>query len=706
MISHWPKTATAAIPFLGSPELLSLDRSRQIHDSIPKIAALGWEAIGPKEPRGRIRLSHLNQRLSRRLGLEALLGSVAFGEASDREALKSQLEAASTRLGPPKPQDTFADARLMARYALNVIDPTNWQPGEMGPTYVPPPDEARHIAALQAERAPRTRDFEIDVAIQKALEDSERSSAELAEHAVAYAKRLETAAHTPEDVLHSRTNAIVSAAMIVARDGADQLLDVEEDWVRQVFSRIFERHDQYIGTGTRDGIRFNPVAIATLGLVHLWRRYGRVADRDALLNLAGRDIAEAAPGFGSGLQTIWKIDRRLVGALLRCAFTAQIRPTGDWDDPEEKKEVDRARHRERVASSIAAERAWLQGDAKEPAWPRFPDPVVYRDLGPRIGAESEVGTSQTAGVSEDQEVRSQSAALWVRQLTRGLSPPEWDWLNGFVDTYADWTANANGAGDEPLAEVDYRQDGWNTTFNRLLVNSFVGRNVDDIAAGVARAIDVPEDAFFKVATVIIPEIDRLYFERLGLDLDTALRMRSLVVNRMVQSNGWRWESNRSELSVGMKIGPAIGVLFFCEYSSFVGARCYLLDKGIDQLAPFLPQLTRLIEDGPVPVTALLTMALLEVGPKPEHAEFFLSSALTWLRRQPTNTILWVDSGLGAQLVKWMQTVTESEASLRSATHPLRPRMEEVLARLVQVGVPEAHRLEREIEAAHLRNQSS
>jgi hypothetical protein len=32
LISHWPKTMATAIPFLGSPELLTLDRTRQTHD--------------------------------------------------------------------------------------------------------------------------------------------------------------------------------------------------------------------------------------------------------------------------------------------------------------------------------------------------------------------------------------------------------------------------------------------------------------------------------------------------------------------------------------------------------------------------------------------------------------------------------------------------------------------------------------------------
>jgi len=72
----------------------------------------------------------------------------------------------------------------------------------------------------------------------------------------------------------------------------------------------------------------------------------------------------------------------------------------------------------------------------------------------------------------------------------------------------------------------------------------------------------------------------------------------------------------------------------------------------------------------------------------------LSSALTWLRRQPGNGPLWVDSGLGARLARWLESVTASDTALRAATHPLRAQMDDLLARLVQVGVAEAHRVER------------
>lgn len=194
----------------------------------------------------------------------------------------------------------------------------------------------------------------------------------------------------------------------------------------------------------------------------------------------------------------------------------------------------------------------------------------------------------------------------------------------------------------------------------------------------------------------MPAIDRAYFDGLGLDLDQALRLRALVADRLVRCAGWERESNQSGLSIGRRIAPAIAVLFFNFYNPITGvSSCYLrpTSDGIDRVDPFLPKLTQLMDDGPVPFCGLLTMNLVEVSPRPAHLTFVLSSALTWLRRQPTNTLLWVDTGLGARVTKWLRSMFEADAALRNPSHPLRAQMDDVLARLVQVGVAEAHSVE-------------
>jgi hypothetical protein len=691
LISHWPKTIALAVPFVGSPELLSLDRSRQIHDMLP---GMDWGAIGSKEPKGQIRLADLKKRPSRRLALESLLGSFAFDKSADRNGLHALLTGAAERLGSPEPDDTFADPRFMVHYALNLIDPANWHQFENRPAYVSPPEERRHLEALQNARAAQTADFEIDAAIQNALEDSSRSSPELAERAVAYAKRLLEASSTPEDILRSRTNAIVSAAMILARDGTDLLLDTHEEWARGVFAKALAATEETRSLRS-DSIRFNPVATATLGLIRVWRRRGRDADRELLLALAGRDSPDAAQGFGADLPGIRETDPRLVPALLRCALVAQTQPTHEWGDPEDVKGARQAQHRQRVTGAIEAEVAWLADGGPEPAWPTLPPRTVSIRRRLRVGGhEHDVEDDEVTSPSE--QLRSQSGALWVRQLTRDFTESDLDWMVDFVDAYGDWTAAANGAGLESGAEIENRTSEWNSVYFSLLARTFARMTPEHAISHVARAAAIPDESFFDIASELVSAIDGAYFNGWRLEIGTALRLRSLLTDRLVQSDGWRHETQKAELSVEMRIGPAIAGLFFNQYSSFMGASCYLTPKGIDQVEPFFPELVRLIEEGPVPFTGMLTMNLLEVSPRKAHLQFLLTSALTWHRRQPKNTRLWVEFGLGARLAKWLEEVVGVDVELRSASHPLRPEIDDLLARLVQSGVAEAHRVEKQL----------
>lgn len=691
LISHWPKTMAAAIPFLGSPELLSLDRSRQIHFGADMTLG-GWGVIGSKEPAGPIQLADLQRRPSRRQVLESLLPSFAFGEPADRNTLHALLSAASGRLGPPELDDTFAVPRLMACYAINLIDPANWPSDSEGHrSYVSPPEEAQHLRALQEKYAALEQDFGIDVAIENALEDDAKSSPELAERAVSYVQRLSTANATPDGV-RSRTNAVVSAAMLLARDGADATLDQHEDWVRDVFAQAFASKEDITVTQMRDGIRFNPVATAALGLIHLWRRRGRQDDRDALLELAGRDDPHAAQGFGAGVAAIRELDPRLLPALLRCALVAQVHPTYEWDTPEGVKKARKAQHRECVSLAIRAEVAWLNGDGPEQAWPPFPLRMISVRRPLRIGGDDAVAPPARE-TRQSEQLYSQSASLWLRQLTRGSDAVSSPWIVSFVDAYADWTAAANGAGLEQNAEIESRIDEWNSVFLSLLASAFPRMTPEEAAAHVERASAVPDKSFFGIASELVPAIDRVYFEGLGLDLSTALRLRTLLADRLVDTAGWRRERDRSEMSVETRIGPAIAALFFNYHNPFSVTSCYLGTKGIDQVDPFLPGLARLIGDGPVPFSGLLAMNLLEVSPRPAHLQFLLSSALGWLQRQPANPQLWVDGRLGERVAKWLEEILRIDGGLRLASHSSRPQIDDVLARLVQLGVAQAHRIE-------------
>ena len=279
----------------------------------------------------------------------------------------------------------------------------------------------------------------------------------------------------------------------------------------------------------------------------------------------------------------------------------------------------------------------------------------------------------------------QIAAVWVRQLTRDGEPADRSWIASFVEAYASWTAEANGAGLDRLAEIDGRSDAWNDAYFPLAAEVCASLPRDKAVTFIAAAIDVPDQSFFDVVEELVPALDQFVFNDRGLDLDAALALRAQVADRMLQTIGWQREEDRATMSVETRIGPAIAPLFFCRYNPFTETRCYLLPKGIDRIDPFLPLLARLIASGSVPFTALLSMSLLEVSPRGAHLPFLLDSATVWLRRQPTNTEFWIDHGFGARVTRWLAGVLQSDATLSMKSAPLGAQIDDVLARLVQVG---------------------
>ncbi|MDI6739234.1 MAG: hypothetical protein QME74_02605, partial [Candidatus Edwardsbacteria bacterium] len=118
LLSHLPKSLEAAVPFLACPELLCIDRERQVYDNFRYPDIFGLRAL-EREPVGVVSLESLKKRPSRQHILEKLLGQYAiYGPVELRETLTALLRQAAARLGPPDKLSNLRDPALMAVHAL------------------------------------------------------------------------------------------------------------------------------------------------------------------------------------------------------------------------------------------------------------------------------------------------------------------------------------------------------------------------------------------------------------------------------------------------------------------------------------------------------------------------------------------------------------------------------------------------------------
>lgn len=702
ILSHWPKSRDSAIPFLASPELLSLDRERQLHDGFEYPDFFGLKAL-QKEPSGTASLADLKKRPSRKVSLEYPLGNIAVhGPAATRKQLSELLRQAAERLGLPEPKSTMRDPRLMVVYALNILDPANWQDVTVtlrdGSTssvrqYVSPEAERKHLEALQAESAPKNADTNMQLALNTVLDDPSRSSPEFAAAAVEWAQST-TDSQGSRDDARMRDQAIVAAAMIAMRDGSAELRATNAEWARGIFTTV-------LGAETdpaprfRDGLRFNSVAMAFVGTVHMARESARPEHIHGILEIAAHGDPAAAHGLGPVADVLASIDERLSRAVLRCAFASCIQRRRNRDATDEGRSSDRDQGRQKLDAAVDAEMAWLSGSGVEPEWPAFPDKEVRRRRQLRLPG-GPAASPEPAKSPPDEYVHHQAAALWLKSANRLVDVSKHPWLRDIATVYGPWTMAANGSGLDRNEDIDNPPREWNDAYFDLLARALAGLSLPEIEQlALEPLVSLPDEPFFDAVADFMRSIDAVYFGGHGIAETAAVAIRTMLAERLMESNGWRWMVTSRSPSIERHIGSAIAALFFNQ-NGYLPTKCYLLPPGIDRLPPFLPVLQQLARSGPSLSVASIAMSLLEVSPRPIQLPFVVAAAKTWVDSYPDDTRFWIDYRIGRRVCVWIENILGQDAALLGESHPQRSEVDRLMAALVRVGVVEARQLEQSL----------
>lgn len=712
VISHWPKSLDVAAAFLGCPELLCADHTRQVHDRVEMPDLFGLGALR-SEPRGGVTVAELKRRPSRRTTLDELIGNFTFLAPPDQHTrLRTLLDEAAARLGKPSAEAHLGNPEFMVQYALNLADASNWRDVEVtlkdGSTatarkYVSPAAEQSHLQVLRDAAADRSSDFAMQSALGLAIDDPARLLPEGRAAAVAWARRPPTAAHEgqSEDASEQRMRkeAVLIAAMVVMRDGDESLRAENEEWARSQLSEALKVLDDDPARQIRGGLRFNPTAIAYAGLIHTMQHRNTPDDMRALLDVAAAGNHAAAHGFGAAIVALEAVDSRLPRSILRCAFSACIVEYRVWNAPQDDVDERRTRGVARAKEAVAAEMAWLYGSGAEPAWPRFPEERVRSRTRLRLpGAHKTVSESpEEPTPSSTEHANHQAAALWLRQVRALPDASVQPWLREIVKTYMPWTTVANGAELDYGDEADHSPSEWNDTFFAMAARSAVGLTTDEITELVVRHIvGLPDRNFYDVLVDFLRSVDAVYFESGDIPTQVAVDIRRAFADRMLTTLGWGRLSRSKDLSIEMHIGPAIAVLFFNDHNFGLGSKCYLFEKGAERVGPFFTVLTRLVKEGPSPFVALVLLNLLEVAPRAEQLEILVAAGSAWIEAYPDFRQLWGDHGVGRRWCLLIDAIRVRNPASVSHSAPLRSTIDALVAAQVALGVPEATRLEEEL----------
>ncbi|MDI7134212.1 hypothetical protein QMO42_07290 [Pseudomonas aeruginosa] len=712
-ISHWPKSLGTAAAFLACPELLCIDHSRQVHDrgEMPDFFGLG--ALR-SEPRGSVTAADLKRRLSRRTVLDELIGNFTFLASRDQLAtLRTLLAAAAVRLGEPAASANLGNPELMVRHALNLSDASNWQEVKVtlrdgssttARQYVSPVAEQNHLKALRDAATERDSDIANWSSLTLAVDDPARLMPEERPAVVAWARRSAIAttdveSDDDEGERRMQREAVVTAAMIVMRDGDHALRTEHGEWARSQLDKTLAVLDEDSGRQFRGGLRFNPTAIAYAGLIHSLQHRSEQEDVRSLLAVAATGNHAAAHGFGTSAVILAGVDSRLPRAVLRCAFSASVVENRAWDASQEEVDARKARSHERARAAVAAEMAWLGGEGPEPTWPTFPVEQALPRRQLRLSGTSIPTPEQpeAPALSPTEHVNHQAAALWLRQV-RALSYDDTrPWLSEIVKAYMPWTAIANGAHLDDGDEANHPPTEWNDTFFMAVARCAVGLSTPEATElAVQHIVALPDRNFYDVLVDFLRRIDEAYFEGDNISTQVAVDIRSALADHMLTTCGWKRLSRSRDWAIEMHIGPAIAVLFFNDHMYGQGSKCYLFEKGVERVGPFLPILGKLVSNGPSPFVVLLLLNLLEVAPRAEQLDVIVTAGSVWIEAYPDFQKLWVDYGVGRRWCLLIEAIRECSPASVSHHAPLRSTIDGLVAALIALGVPEATRLEEEL----------
>ena len=699
LLSHWPKSHAAAVPFVACPELLCLDSQRLVGDNVkmPDILGLGEMQ---REPAGAVSLENLKTRPSRRVSLDRLLGLYAGdGYSADRSVLADLLQRAVKRLGPPRPESDLGDPEFMVLHALNLIDPNNWREATVqtasGPQevleYIPPAAERDHLKPLQDEAQERNANFQMETSIRIALNDAKRSSPTFAAATVKWARGAANKPAGDETAQWMRDEAIVTAAMIATRDGGADLIAEHGKWIRETFGRAFEGKCDPVHR-IRDGLQYNPIAIAFVGTALLLKNRFDMADVRTLLEAAGDDNPAAAQGFYYVADVLAGTDERLPRAILRCAFSACVHPTWNWDTSEEDHKARLEARRQKVANAMEAEIGWLSEAQDEPEWPVFEPSHAYSRHRYFLGERRRERDEQK--FRPEQYTDHQAAALWLRKASSIFDVTKRPWLRDVVKAYSSWTAVANGSELEGDDDPERTPHEWNQAYFDLLARCLPGlpiSQVDELAFELVP--ELPGEAFLDVTTIFVRSVDDVYFNGNKLGDAEAVHIRTMLARRLMTSRQWEWQRRDPSDSVSSHLGPAVATLLFNDFGYFQPAKCYLLQKGIDRLQPFLPVLQELVARGPFLFIATTLLNLLEVSPQPVHIGLICEAAKIWLSSYPDSREFWIGHAIGRRLCSIIEAILALDPRLFAPDQQARREIDDFLGRLVRLGVSEAHGLE-------------
>ena len=130
------------------------------------------------------------------------------------------------------------------------------------------------------------------------------------------------------------------------------------------------------------------------------------------------------------------------------------------------------------------------------------------------------------------------------------------------------------------------------------------------------------------------------------------------MQQLMQSHEWKWLHHDLTGSVGLHVGATMAAILFNDMTYLTAPTCYLLEKGIDGLGPFLPLIQTLAESMASVFVATILLNLLEVSPRAEHLGVMRAAIRAWSAVHAEKQAFWVDQAIGRRVCNLVTSIAE------------------------------------------------
>ena len=139
-----------------------------------------------------------------------------------------------------------------------------------------------------------------------------------------------------------------------------------------------------------------------------------------------------------------------------------------------------------------------------------------------------------------------SAALWLKSASGLFDVETRPWLRDLAQSYTEWTVVANGSKLDSRARIKKTPSEWNAAYYDLVAHCLLGlvsKSIDRLALDPIRSL--PDQSFFDAAGHFLRSVDYVYFGNGGLAESEAVRIRTVLAERLSRSPDLDMGSSRS-----------------------------------------------------------------------------------------------------------------------------------------------------------------